>query len=68
MQSYFSNVGAGVSLNAGPLNLYLISDNALNILFWPERTRSVNLWFGLNLMFGYRERVTKLYQDRPLVY
>ncbi len=68
MQANFSNVGAGISLNAGPLNLYLVSDNALNILFWPEQTRSVNVWLGLNLMFGYKPIMKELYLDRPLVY
>ncbi len=47
MNSYFKNLGAGLSLNAGPVNLYLISDNALNVLFWPEEARSANLWFGI---------------------
>ncbi|MFO7669396.1 MAG: DUF5723 family protein [Bacteroidales bacterium] len=62
MNSYFKNIGAGISLNAGPVNLYLISDNALNVLFWPEEARSANLWFGFNLMFGYRDK-----PDLPLV-
>ncbi len=63
INSYFKNLGAGLSINAGPLNLYVISDNALNAVFWPQETRSANLWFGLNLVFGYREKV-----DRPLIY
>lgn len=62
MNSYFKNIGAGLSLNAGPLNFYLISDNALNVVFWPEEARSVNLWLGLNLVFGRQEKL-----DRPLV-
>ncbi len=63
MNSYFKNLGAGISLNAGPLNLYLISDNGLNAVFWPQEAVSANLWFGLNLVFGYKEKV-----DLPLVY
>jgi len=62
IQSYFKNVGAGLSLNAGPVNFYLISDNALNLLFWPQETRAVNVWLGLNLLFGCKDL------DRPLVY
>jgi hypothetical protein len=62
MNSYFKNLGAGISLNAGPVNLYLISDNALNVLFWPEEARSANLWFGFNLVFGYKDK-----PDFPLV-
>ena len=67
MTDYWKNIGAGISLNAGPLNLYLISDNTLNALFWTEEARAVNFWFGVNLVFGYKE-CWKKDQDRPLVY
>ncbi len=67
MNNYWKNFGAGISLNAGPVNLYLISDNTLNALFWPGEAQSVNLWFGMNLVFGYKE-CWKKDQDRPLVY
>jgi len=67
MTDYWKNIGAGISLNAGPLNLYLISDNTLNTLFWTEEARAVNFWFGVNLVFGYKE-CWKKDQDRPLVY
>jgi hypothetical protein len=64
---YLKNFGAGVAFNAGPLNLYVISDNALNAIFWPHEIRSVNFWFGMNLVFGY-ERAKKKDGDRPLIY
>ena len=63
--SYLKNLGAGFSFQAGPVNLYLISDNILNMLFWPEETPSVNAWFGMNFMFGCKPLSDK---DRPLVY
>lgn len=63
INSYFKNLGAGISLNAGPVNIYVISDNVLNAVFWPQEARSANLWFGMNLVLGYKEKV-----DRPLVY
>ena len=66
LSSSWKNLGVGVSLNAGPVNLYLISDNTLNALFWPEEAQSVNLWFGMNLVFGYKECSQDM--DRPLVY
>ena len=59
---YFRNIGAGISLNAGPVNIYLVSDNALNVLFWPEDAQSANIWFGFNLLFGYKDK-----PDPPLV-
>lgn len=64
INSDFKNIGAGLALNLGPVNLYAISDNALNMIFWREDTRSANLWFGMNLIFGYRS----VNKDRPLVY
>jgi len=63
MNSYFKNLGAGLSLNAGPFNLYVISDNALNAVFWPSEAVSANIWVGMNLVFGYKEKM-----DLPLVY
>jgi outer membrane protein W len=63
INSYFKNLGAGISLNAGPFNVYVVSDNALNAVFWPQEARSANLWFGMNLVFGYRDK-----EDLPLIY
>lgn len=63
INNYFKNIGAGLSFNAGPLNLYVISDNAMNAVFWPQEAQTVNLWFGMNLTFGYSEKV-----DMPLIY
>ena len=67
MNSYFKNFGAGVSLSAGPVNIYAISDNVLNMLLWPEETTTASVWFGMNLMFGYKQ-FSKRANDRPLVY
>ena len=66
MNSNWKNFGAGISFNAGPINLYVISDNSLNVIFWPEEAQSANFWFGMNLVFGYKECSQD--QDRPLVY
>lgn len=66
--AYLKNVGAGLSLNLGPANLYIISDNALNLIFWPQEARSVNFWFGMNMVFGYRKYTKPEYNDKPLVY
>jgi hypothetical protein len=65
--SYVKNLGAGLSFNAGPFNMYLISDNVLNTIFWPQEVRSVNLWVGMNLVFGYSQ-ARKKDGDRPLIY
>ena len=65
--TYWKNIGAGISLNAGPVNIYLISDNTLNAIFWTAEARAVNFWFGVNLVFGYK-KCLELDGDRPLVY
>lgn len=67
INQYFKNIGAGISLNAGPLNLYVISDNTLNAVFWPQELQSVNLWVGLNMIIGYKQFM-QVDSDRPLVY
>jgi len=68
MNNYFKNMGAGLSFNVGPFNMYFISDNALNVVFWPEEAQSVNLWFGMNLVFGYKKLGKKGYKDIPMIY
>lgn len=62
IHSYFKNVGAGFSIHTGPFNLYVITDNALNLALWPQETRAVNFRLGMNLLFGCK------HIDRPLVY
>ena len=62
MNNNWKNFGTGISLNAGPLNIYAVSDNILNAAFWPQEAQAMNLWFGINLVFGYKQ------EDRPLVY
>ena len=62
MNSNFRNIGAGASFHAGPMNLYVVSDNILNTIIWPLESQAVTVWFGMNLVFGYKEKV-----DLPLV-
>jgi len=68
MNASYKNFGAGFSFNVGPLNMYMISDNIINVTVWPQEARSVNLWFGMNLVFGYKKFMRKEATDRPLVY
>jgi len=68
MSRTFNNIGAGVSFNVGPLNLYLISDNIVSGALHPLDTRSVNLWFGMNLAFGWQRAEKRAGPvDRPLI-
>lgn len=70
MYKSFNNIGAGFSFNVGPFNLYLISDNIVSAAWNPFDTRSVNLWFGMNLAFGWKQRESQKKAapvDRPLI-
>lgn len=68
MVNSMKNIGAGVSFNVGPFNLYVISDNAISGALWPTEAKSVNLWFGMNLCFGYRlAKKAPTPKDRPLI-
>ena len=53
MNNSYNNLGFGLALTAPGFQFYVVSDN-LNSTFMPHRTNSVNLWFGLNLVFGRR--------------
>lgn len=46
-----ANVGAGFTLNLGPLQLYTITDNVIAFML-PEQSKNFHLRFGINLTFG----------------
>jgi hypothetical protein len=48
---HFNNVGAGVSVNAGPVQFYLISDNLIGTIN-PLSNHTLHVNFGINLVFG----------------
>ncbi len=59
----YNNVGAGLSLRGGPIQFYFMTDYVLGYLY-PDTSHALGGWFGLNLMFGCRERVM---DDHPLI-
>lgn len=46
-----ANVGAGFTLNAGPVQLYTVTDNVIAFLI-PEKSKNFHLRLGINLTFG----------------
>ncbi len=62
----YMNLGLGLSLRAGPFNLYFITDQAPSAYFWPEDFTSLNFRFGLNIVWGCRA-LPKGMKDRPLI-
>ncbi len=59
----FNNLGAGLSLRGGPIQFYVMSDYALGLIH-PDTSESLGVWFGINLIFGCRERVM---DDLPMI-
>lgn len=62
----YMNLGLGLSLRAGPINLYFITDQAPSAYFWPEEFTALNFRFGLNVVWGCRA-IPKAMKDRPLI-
>jgi len=58
----FNNLGAGMSLNLSPIQIYIVGDNLLNIPFhgsdlsaFTNSTKYINLRLGFNLVFGWNK-------------
>ena len=47
----YNNVGLGFAINAGPVQLYVVSDNVLGAVF-PQNAKNLNVRTGINLTFG----------------
>ncbi len=63
MHRSYNNIGFGLGVRAAFFNFYLMSDNALSAVLWPQYTKSLNLRVGLNLLFGCRPQI-----DMPSIY
>jgi hypothetical protein len=62
----YMNLGLGISLRAGPFNLYFITDQAPSVYFWPEDFTALNFRFGMNIVWGCAA-MPKAMKDRPLI-
>ena len=51
MKRRYDNIGLGMNLRMGALQLYLVSDNIMSAIN-PGDARAVNLRFGMNMLFG----------------
>jgi len=54
MNGNYTNLGVGLALRAGPVQFFFITDNIIPIY---TRTRSLNLQFGFNWVFGNKVKV-----------
>ena len=50
----YTNLGLGVALKGGPVQLYIVTDNVLGMIF-PQNTKSIQFHFGINLLFGKKK-------------
>jgi hypothetical protein len=61
LDAKWSNLGFGLNLNAGPVNLFFLADNIpLRFakgegMLIPTKTKRANFSFGLNFVFGKRD-------------
>ncbi|WP_251623882.1 DUF5723 family protein [Odoribacter lunatus] len=57
MPGNYVNVGAGLTAKLGPVQLYASTDNVLGANY--THTQSLNARFGINLLFGHRDKGKK---------
>jgi hypothetical protein len=62
----YMNLGLGLSMRAGPFNLYFVTDQAPSAYFWPKEFASMNFRLGMNIVWGCRA-MSKAMRDRPLI-
>ena len=62
----YHNLGLGLSMRLGPLNLYFITDQAPSMYLIPQSINSLNFRLGMNLAAGCRKESKKM-KDRPLI-
>ncbi len=54
----YLNFGAGIVANLLGLQIYIVTDNILSPIL-PQSQKNVHLNFGLNLVFGYKDKKVK---------
>lgn len=55
----WTNLGLGLRLNGGPVQLHIMSDNIFSV-FMPQHAQYANVRAGLNLTFGGKAKKIKL--------
>jgi hypothetical protein len=58
-----SNIGIGAAFTGGPVQLYIVTDNILGMIF-PQNTKNIQVHFGINLLFG-RKKDAKVEETIP---
>ena len=58
MDNTARNIGVGMGVKLGPAQIYVVSDNLL-LLTNYKKNRGINMHFGINLIFGCKEKEKK---------
>jgi hypothetical protein len=51
MESTFDNLGLGIGIKVGSMQIYTAADNLFSP-FYPSTARNMNLRIGINFIFG----------------
>lgn len=57
MPGNYVNLGAGITAKLGPVQLYVVTDNALGANY--TKTQAVSARVGINLLFGHKDKKRK---------
>lgn len=64
MPGNYVNLGVGVTAKLGPVQLYASTDNVMGANY--TATQSVGGRFGINLLFGHKDKKKKVEEETPL--
>ena len=59
----YTNLGLGAALKGGPVQFYIVTDNLFGMIF-PQHTKSIQIHFGINLLFGSKKKTSET--DSPV--
>lgn len=64
MPGNYVNVGVGITAKAGPVQFYASTDNLMGINY--TSTQSLGGRFGINLLFGHKDKKKKVTEELPV--
>lgn len=73
MHKTYANLGLGLEVNAGPIQLFLATDNFFGVFQYDSfggvpygaYTKNFNLWFGANIVLSKKKFVRRIKHDYP---
>jgi hypothetical protein len=58
----YTNFGLGFNINAGPVQVYAVTDNLPGLMFW-KATNNSSLQFGINIVLNRGEKLIQTHKD-----